>query len=249
MVDLADALKAEPPRAVEKKLPARKTFTMQGLRRVTLWGATAAGALLVAALTSRSEVGVQRIAGIVHGGHTQVATRTFDAQAETQRLAEAVRGLSANDEQIKSRLAAVERDMNDVTGAITKQIKASDATRPSDDGPSVTATAALTASLGAPAVAPPAGFASAPATIPPAAEVAAPAVAPRIAYGVDIGSGLTIQALRARWAQSARRIRSYLRVWSRSSALKRCRAPTASNCAWWPDRSPMPAPRRGCARR
>ena len=203
MVDLADALKAEPPRAVEtrareKKPVARKTFTMQRLRRLTLWGASAAGALLVAALASRSEVGVQRIAVVLHGGPTQLATRTFDAPAETQRLAEAVRGLNANDEEIKSRLAAVEHDMDDVTGAITKQIKAVDATRHSEDGPSVVATAALTASLDAPLVVPPAGFVSAPATTKPSADAVAPAL-PRIEYGVDIGSGLTIEALRARW--------------------------------------------------
>ena len=170
---------------------------MQRLRRLTLWGVSAAGALLVAALASRSEVGVQRIAVLLHGGPTRLATRTFDAQAETQRLAEAVRELNANDEQIKSRLAAVEHDMDDVTGAITKQIKAADASWHSEDGPSVVATAALTTSIGAPAAAAPFGIASRPATIPPAAEAAVPA--PRIEYGVDIGSSLTIEALRARW--------------------------------------------------
>ncbi len=139
MLDLADALKAEPPgagaikvrdikvgetRTGGNRVVARKTFTMQGLRRITLWGATAAGALAVAALASRTPAGVERVALILHHAPTtQVATRSLDADTQTQRLAEAVRGLAANDEQLKTRLAAVEHDMDDVTGSITKQLQ------------------------------------------------------------------------------------------------------------------------------
>ena len=182
---------------------------MAGLRRLTVWGSTAAGALLIAALTSRSPVGAQRMAAILrHDGGLvqvaqvaqvaqvpQVATRPSDSAAETQRLAETVRGLAASDEQIKTRLAAVEHDMDDMTGAITKQIEAADAARQSADGPSVATTAAAAAIVPTAAL----GFvASPPATIPAAAEAASPAL-PRTAYGVDIGSALTIEALRARW--------------------------------------------------
>jgi len=198
MTDLAEALKIEAKasakRAAAKTVVTAKTFTMQGLRRLALWGAAAGGAMFVAALTSRSEVGLKRVAAILHGRktQTQAATPAFDAQAETQRLGERLRGLNANNEQIKARLAAVERDMNDVTGSITKKIEAADAARRSEDGPSLAATAMVTASMAAPAIAP-----SAAATqLPPLTEAAAP----RTAYGVDIGSGLTIQDLRTRWA-------------------------------------------------
>ncbi len=213
MLDLAEAVKAEPPRVLPKSAAAKsaaakraeansaeakKTFTMAGLRRLTVWGATAAGALLIAALTSRSPVGVQRMAAVLHhgGGLAQVATRSSDATAETQRLAEAVRGLSASDEQIKTRLAAVEHDMDDVTGSITKQIEAANAAQHSEAGPSVAATAA-TAAIVPPVAMPQAVTAAPPDTTPPA-EAAGPAL-PRTEYGVDIGSGLTIEALRARW--------------------------------------------------
>lgn len=207
MIDLAEALKAEPSGFVGTRLAetprwakrpaAKKVFTMQGLRRLTVWGAAAAGALLIAALTSRSEVAVERVALVLH--HPKpAAPPPFDAQAETRQLAEAVRGLKVNDEQINSRLAAVEHDMDDVTGSITKQIKAADATRRAEDGPSVAATAAASASTVAP-VEIPSAVASAPGTIKTAAEPALPALS-QTEFGVDIGSGLTIQALRMRWA-------------------------------------------------
>ena len=202
MLDLADALKAEPARSAAKgagakSIAAPKTFTMGKLRRLIVWAAAAAGAVAIAALASRSDIGLDRIALIRHGPatQTQVATRTFDAQAETQRLAEAVRGLSTSDEKIKSRLAAVERNMDDVTGSITKQIEAAKGPRRADDGPSVAATAALTASLAAPAAAPAVAIAAA----APAPAVAASAPTPHTQYAVDIGSGVTIDALRARW--------------------------------------------------
>ncbi len=206
MIDLAEALKAEPlvrkplvgTPLVAKRPVAKKTFTMRGLRRVMVWGATAAGALLIAVITGRSEGAAERIALVLHPAK-QVAMQQFDAQAETQRLAETLRGLAANDEQIKSRLAAVEHDMNDVTGSITQQLKAADATRRSDDGPSVAATAAMTAAMVAPVAMPAAAVAPPPGAIKTSVESALPALS-QTEFGVDIGSGLTIQALRTRWA-------------------------------------------------
>ena len=207
MVDLVDALKAEPSglagkRLVEappaaKRAAAKKGFTMQGLRRLAVWTAAAAGALLIAALTSRSDGAVERIALVLHH-RNQAVPPPFDAQAATAQLAAAVRGLKDNADHINSRLAAVERDVDDFTGSITKQIKAAAATRRADDGPSLAATAAASASTVAP-VDLPSGAAAAPDTIKTAAERALPPQ-PRTEFGVDIGSGLTLQALRMRWA-------------------------------------------------
>ncbi len=183
----------------------RRPFTMQRLRRLAVWGAAAAGAVLVVTLTSRSDIAVDRIALVLH--HQKPAAKPpFDAQAATEQLAAAVRGLKDNDEQINSRLAAVEHDMDDFTGSITKQIKAADASRHVEDGPSVVATAAASASMLGPADIP---SAAAPASVPvpmpapgsaKAAEESALPPLPRTAFGVDIGSGLTLQALRMRWA-------------------------------------------------
>jgi hypothetical protein len=207
MNDLAEALKAERPGFIgrqrieaplgDKRGTTKRVFTMQGLRRLAVWGAAAAGAILIVALTSRSDVALDRFALILHHPKPP-ATPAFDAQAATAQLAEAVQSLKANNEQLQSRLAAVEHDVDDVTGSITKQIQAAAASRHADDGPSLAATALASASI-APVDIPPApASAPAPVTAKIAPEIAPPP--PKVAFGVDIGSGLNLQALRMRWA-------------------------------------------------
>ena len=181
MLGLAQAVNARP-----RPVAAKKAVTMQVLRRLALWGAVAAGALLLAVLSSRSEIGSDRIAAMFHGGGKQVATRKFDAEVETHKLAEAVRDLATDGDQIKSRLAVVEHDIDDVTGSLGKRIEAADA---SENGPTVSATALATASL-APVPSP---------AMQSYTDAFAPGTTAHGEYGVDIGSGLTMQTLRARW--------------------------------------------------
>jgi hypothetical protein len=211
MLNLAEAVREQivketPPR----KGDAPKAFTLAKLRRLTVWGMTSAAALLVVVMASRSETGVQRIGLLVHGEQKQA--RLFDAQAETQRLGEALRSLTADQTQLKSRLNAVEHDMTDVTGSISKEIEATDAVRraAATAGPTTMTTAAASVAL-EPAPAPAATFPPAPAPLPVGpAPPSLPATAsasdlhmavlpPGTEYAVDIGSGLTIEALRARW--------------------------------------------------
>ena len=173
-----------------KRPAAAVPVTMHGLWRLVVWGSTAATALLIAVLSSRGVVGSQRaaVAASTLGGATvavvqplqpaptpqQPAARSFDAQAETKKLADAVRDLSADNDELKSRLAVVEHSVDDVTGSIERQAKA---TPPwPDSGPPVPATPAAIAA------------------------VIAPALPLPMEYGVDIGSAVSIQALRARWA-------------------------------------------------
>lgn len=115
-----------------------------------------------------------------------------------------------------TRLAAVEHNMDDMTGSITRQIEAAkaktaEASPPPwpNDAPPVPTTPATIASIVAPvapAVPPPAGLATPipPSPLTPAAAptpLDAPGSAPApTAYAVDIGSALSIQALHARWA-------------------------------------------------
>jgi len=128
-----------------KPVPATKkqnkaSFTMRHLWRMTVWGGTAAGALFVAVLASRSQIGTERIAGLFsgRGDRTQVAARPLAAQVEERRLAEerrlteAVRGLTAQNDELKSRLAAVERNVDDITGSVARQIEA---IKKTDTGP------------------------------------------------------------------------------------------------------------------
>ncbi len=206
MIDLADALKAERPGFTgkprlgaplgEKRAAPKQAFTMDRLRRLAVWGAAAAAAVLAVAITSRNEASLDRLAIILH--RPRSAAPVFDAQAATAQLADAVHGLKVNDEQLQTRLAAVEHDM-DVTGSITKQIQAADASRRAEDGPSVAATALASTSM-APADIP-AAMVAAPALVPANSEpeTALPPL-PKTAFGIDIGSGLSLQALRMRWA-------------------------------------------------
>lgn len=207
MIDLVDALKAERPGFTgkprldaplgDRRSPPKPAFTMERLRRLAVWGAAAAAAVLAVAMTSRSNVAVERFAILLHRPQP-AALPAFDAQSATVQLADAVRGLKVSDEQLQTRLAAVEHDM-DVTGSIAKQIQASDASRRAEQGPSLAATALASTSIAPVDMAPPP--APAPASVPPRTDpnIALPPL-PKTAFGVDIGSGLSLQALRMRWA-------------------------------------------------
>src|SRR5580658_6975027 len=172
------------------KRPAPKIpVTMHGLWRLVVWGSTAATALLIAVLSSRGVVGSQRAAvaastlgsgtvAIVQPAQTPqpALVRAIDTQAaETKRLADAVRDLTADNDELKSRLAVVEHSVDDVTGSIARQAQ-TPAPPPWPDGPPVPTTPAAIAA------------------------VIAPALPLPMEYGVDIGSAVSIQALRARWA-------------------------------------------------
>jgi hypothetical protein len=204
------AIKA-PVRAAPAKAAAAGAFTIQHLWRLTLWGATAAGALLIAVLTTRGDTGSQRMATLLsEPGKRQVAAQPFDPQAETRKLAETVRALTIENVQLESRLAAVEQNVNDVTGSITKQIdevkKRAANTWPADVKPGPI-TPAIVASIITPPIETPNAF-SAPLP-PPPAPLTSPAtqspgdttgsIAKPAEYGVDVGSALSIDVLRARW--------------------------------------------------
>jgi hypothetical protein len=189
MLNLARAVNVAPKAAAPKK-----PFTMHRLRQLAVWGATAASALLIAVMASRSEVGYQRsgslLASLGARSSPRLAAQTFDPQAETRRLSDAIRTLASNDEQIKTRLTAIEHNMDDMTGSISRQIEAVKSAPPSPppNGPTVETTAMATTVMAAPLL------------VQPLIRPASPPPAQPAAYGVDIGSGLTIAALRARWA-------------------------------------------------
>ena len=172
-----------------KRPAAAVPVTMHGLWRLVVWGSTAATALLIAVLSSRGVVGSQRAAvaaSTLGGGAVAIVqpaptpppvARAFDAQAaETKKLADAVRDLTADNDELKSRLAVVEHSVDDVTGSIARQAQSTAPPPWPENGPPVPATPAAIAA------------------------VVAPALPLPMEYGVDIGSAVSIQALRARWA-------------------------------------------------
>jgi hypothetical protein len=214
-------------RAAPKQRSAAKVFTMRHLWRMTLWAATAACALLIAVLAGRSDAGTERIASVFSSGHRHArlsaAQPPFDAQAETRRLADAVHDLGAENARLRTRLAAIEQNMNDITGSVEKQIAAvktaAAGSWPADAKPEPI-TAADIASIMAPAAGldtpvpspPQTSPASPPPSEPQASEPQAlerqasidrPPIAPPPEkpheYGVDMGNALSIQTLHARW--------------------------------------------------
>jgi hypothetical protein len=179
--------------AASKKFAPENKVTMQGLWRLAVWGAIAACALLIAVFATRGEAGWRRsniLASLPQISPSvapagQVSAPPDNAQIETRRLADAVRGLAAEDDELKARVAVVEHTMDDVTGSITRQIAAVKSVSQ--------------------AAAPPPWPDNEPALPLAPADVAA-ALTPVMPmpmpteYGVDIGSALSIPTLRARWA-------------------------------------------------
>src|ERR1700681_2772695 len=154
MLDLAQGVREQIIKETAPKLVAPRSFTMRALRRTLAWGGIAAGALLVAVMAGRRDVGAERLARVLSVNRPQLnqsqiaaAAPKFDAQAETQRLTATVRGLAAEGEEMKSRLAAVEHGMDDVTGSLTKQIEAAAVAHRTEDGPTVAATASVSATM------------------------------------------------------------------------------------------------------
>lgn len=190
-------------RARDRWPEPQKPVTMQGLWRLVLWGSTAAVAMLVASLASRSEIGMQRAASALASldvpslallqpsrNPAQAAAPAppqFDAEAETKRLTDAVKDLKADNGDLKTRLAALEHSVDDVTGSIAQSAKATAAAAPSN-WPADSDPAAVT-----------------PADV---AALVTPGLQPTLQYGVGLGDAAGIPPLRLRWtaihAQHAR---------------------------------------------
>jgi hypothetical protein len=205
MLDLAQGVREQIIKETAPKVTPPRTFTLRALRRILIWGVSTAGALALAVLTSRSDVGMARIAEALGSNQAsrvelaKIGSPNFDAQAETKRLADAVRGLAADNQQMKSHLTAIEHNMDDVTGSLSKGIEAAAATQRNNNGPTVAATASISATMTPVTATPPPVMASPPATMQARLTGGVP-LPPEIAYGVDVGSGSTIAELRTRWA-------------------------------------------------
>lgn len=198
---------------------------MQGLLRLAGWGVAATAALLFAVIAANSTSGRDRLsvalAGI-DGTRTAEAAKVEAAQAaqvarlaategDTRRLIEIVRSLAGDRERLLTRLSAIERNLEDVTGSIQKQ-----ATPPAPAPPAATQpppaaspepppkTAATPPQTVAPAqptaAPPPAEPPNKVTSVPPAAGVPElEAIQPRPAAGVDVGGAKDFDGLRALW--------------------------------------------------
>ena len=99
------------------------------LARLGIWIGLATMAVLTAALAARTDTGLRRIANLLSPETSepvrsakitgpQIASRQVDQEVE-RRLNEAVRALAADRDRLASRVAALERNLDDVTGSIS----------------------------------------------------------------------------------------------------------------------------------
>jgi hypothetical protein len=102
-----------------------RTFDMASLRRLAVWGGAATLALLLAVLASYSDANSRRLmaadAQKAGAPDAQLPPRPPEIDAQTQRLAAAVDGLTADRERLTARIGTIERNLEDVTGAIKRQ--------------------------------------------------------------------------------------------------------------------------------
>jgi len=196
---------------------------MQGLLRLAGWGVAATAALLFVVIAGNSTSGRDRLsvafAGI-NGTQAAEAAKAEAAQAaqlarlaategDTRRLIEIVRSLAGDRERLLTRLSAIERSLEDVTGSIQKQATATPPPPPSakppaaapEPPPKTAATPPQTvAPAEPPAAPPPPEPPNKVASVPPAAGVPElEAIPPRPAAGVDIGGAKDFDGLRTLW--------------------------------------------------
>jgi hypothetical protein len=213
------AVKKQDVKAAPKRKAAKKPFDKRQLWRMALWAVTAGCAVLLAVVTSRSEDGSQRLAALIASWGGPPAPPPFDARAETKKLGDALHNLSAESERLKSRVAAVEhheQQVDNVTGSLAKQIEAvkaeAEAPHPADL-PTTSTPAATPDVTGSTAVQTPPSATPSPSSPfpappplgvqpPPAKPAGSPSssVTPK-QFGVDVGSAVSVAALRARWTE------------------------------------------------
>jgi hypothetical protein len=180
-----------------RKVAVKPTSPVRRLPAQWLWGSAAIAALAVAILVGHSGAGAQRLALVasalnvgspqpMRGGQT--APPRIDADAAIRQLAQAIRGVAQEQQQITSRMAAVERNLDDMTGSITQQIDAAK-TAPAAvawPDPNTATPEAIAAAMAPPNLpAPPATTST---TTPSAGS-----------YGADIGGASSIKTLHTRW--------------------------------------------------
>lgn len=215
-----------------------RRFDLHSLWRVLLWGSSAAMALAIVAGTSVSDIGSERLkqtlatilepANLVASVDTK-AQQIVELEKQTRDLTQTVRDLTAERDQVKTRLATLEQSLEDITGAVKKQSAQLAAQQknvqeqPKPPAPAVSAppTVAATASPQSISQTGPAPQATAStakdshptgASPPAAARVASaaptanpeaitePAPVTRKEMGIDIGGAPTLEALRAHWS-------------------------------------------------
>src|SRR5207302_2026687 len=109
---------------------AAQIFSMPSLWRLATWGMSAAIALGLAVAAGYSDAGSQRLMIATHGSSPAGASQKPNLETEIPKLAETVRAVASEREQLSVRLGRIERQLEDLTGSIKRQ-----AALPGDDAP------------------------------------------------------------------------------------------------------------------
>jgi hypothetical protein len=190
---------------------------MRGLLRLAGWGGLAMAAVLLAVIAASSGRRPHIFAVTPQPNQAEEAAKAkaTAAQAaqfarlkateeEARRLVEMVRALNADRERLLTRMSAIERKLEDVTGSIERQAKAAPpaappATPPSESLPRIAALPPPAAPV-EPVAAPPSGLPTrADAAGSPSGTNEADAQQARPAAGVDIGGATSFDGLRTLW--------------------------------------------------
>src|SRR5690349_17541606 len=152
-------------------------FDRRSLWRLGGWGASAVGAVIVAALANQSSLGSRReqlaTAELARQGQ-QLQSLTRDNQNETRRLASAVETLNGDRDRLFSRVTVLEQGLDSVTGALARQTTPSPAGSGQPPAKIVPSAAQTNAAADAPA-APVTQTAAAPPPVAPVGTTAAAA--------------------------------------------------------------------------
>jgi hypothetical protein len=111
-------------KSVVKSAAAKPPFTMRSLWLQAAWGLAAVAAVFVAALSTRDELAMHRVGALLASfglAPLQTQAHQFNAEAAARQLAQAVHGLADDRDRLANRLAALERDIDGVTGSIKKK--------------------------------------------------------------------------------------------------------------------------------
>lgn len=189
---------------VPASLPAARDDSGLGpLFRLGLWGGAAAACLLLVALATWTEPGQARLAaayaaltGTADTEKQQAAARERERE-DARRMTAMIRNLTEDRDRLLARMTALERKYEDVTGSIGKLANAAKPPSPEPDA----AAPASVAIASAPASAPPPAPAAVAASAAPEPQ---PPISTKAEFGIDIGGGPTLAALRTAWDRASR---------------------------------------------
>ena len=134
---MSDDIEDLPPESIELR-----RFDLHSMWRVLLWGASATMAVAIVAGTAFSDLGAERLKQTVAALFEPAKTGAADTsqpqttqqlaqsatseqfaalEKQTRELTQTVRELTAERDRVKTRLASLEQNYDDITGAIKKQ--------------------------------------------------------------------------------------------------------------------------------